>query len=81
MEFDYLLGDALIQILSEQKVKGFHHGIIDENFLAALVEDFDQKFYVSGPPRMVSAVTGDLLKLGVNERSVILEMGSTIGGA
>ncbi len=80
VEFEHLLGDALINILSEEVMEGYHHGIIDENFLTAIIDDFDQNFYLCGPPRMVSAVTTHLVKLGVNDSSIIVEMGSTIRG-
>lgn len=72
-EFNSLLGDAFINILSEEKVEGYHYGVITRDFLEAHITDLNQKFYLCGPPPMVKVVEKQLLEMGVSEKSIIKE--------
>lgn len=69
-----LLGNNCINILSHEKVAGYHYGFITKPFLKDQIEAFDQKYYVCGPPPMMTAVTQSLSDLGVANDSVILEL-------
>lgn len=73
-EFRELLGNSFINILSAEKVDGYHFGRIDEAFLSAAIHDFNQIFYVCGPPPMVDAVQKHLANLGVAKNAITLEM-------
>lgn len=73
-EFDNLLGDAFINILSDEKLKGYHYGRITEDFIKTIVTDFSQQFYVCGPPPMMEAVLNQLKVLGVGNNAVTVEM-------
>jgi ferredoxin-NADP reductase len=72
-EFKKMLGKAFINILSDEKVKGCFHGMITEDFLKANITDFNQQFYVCGPPPMITAVIKQLKMLGVEKKSIITE--------
>ena len=73
-ELRTLLGNAFINILSDERVIGYQHGMINENFLKANIADFNRKFYVCGPPPMMDAVKKQLANLGVGENSITLEL-------
>lgn len=72
-EFSQMLGDAFINILSDENVEGYHHGMISEAFLKTIITDFKQQFYVCGPPPMMEAVLKQLAKLGVDKNSITKE--------
>ena len=72
-EFKNLLGDAFINILSDEKAAGYSHGMINVDFLRMQVVDFDQIFYVCGPPPMMDSVVKQLLIMGVDEKLIIQE--------
>jgi len=72
-ELKHMLDDAFINILSDEKVEGYHHGMISEAFLKTIITDFKQQFYVCGPPPMMDAVLMQLAKLGVAENSITKE--------
>ena len=73
-EFKKMLGDAFINILSDEKVKGYHHGMITEEFLKTNIKEFKQQFYVCGPPPMMDAVLKQLANLGVGEKAITKEV-------
>lgn len=74
IEFREMLGDAFINILSDEKVPGYPFGLISEGFLKANISDFNQQFYVCGPPPMMDSVLQQLAHLGVNETAVTVEI-------
>jgi ferredoxin-NADP reductase len=73
-EFRNMLGDAFINILSEENVPGYHHGFISEGFLKSIFNEVNHNFYVCGPPPMMDTVLPLLKKLGVEEKSVTVEI-------
>jgi ferredoxin-NADP reductase len=72
-EFKKLLGTDFINILSDEVIDGYSHGIISEDFLKAKISDFNAKFYVCGPPPMMNAVKNQLANLGVGKNSIVVE--------
>ncbi len=72
-EFEELLGDAFINILSNEEGEGYHHGRITEEFLKANVTDFNQQFYICGPPLMIKDVEKQLIGLGVDKKLITKE--------
>jgi ferredoxin-NADP reductase len=72
-EFEQMLGKDFINILSEEEVDRYAHGLIDEDFLKANIDRFDQKFYVCGPSPMMDSVLGQLDKLGVEKSLIVTE--------
>ena len=73
-EFKKILGKDFINILSDEKADGYFHGMISEDFLKSVIGDFNVHFYVCGPPPMMDSVTDQLVKFGVGENSVTLEL-------
>ena len=72
-ELAKLLGKRFLNIFTRQNVVGFHERRIDKDLLIALVQDFDQYFYVCGPERFVNDINGILLELGATSDSLIFE--------
>ena len=73
-ELEFMLGSRFINILSDEKLDGYAHGFITEDFLRQNMAGADKKFYICGPPPMMDAVQGMLAKLGVNEGAVVIEI-------
>jgi ferredoxin-NADP reductase len=73
-EFRKMLGNAFINVLSDEKADGFFYGMINKDMLKASITDFNKRFYVCGPPPMMDAVLKQLTELGVGENSVTLEL-------
>jgi len=73
-EFKELLGDAFVNILSDEQVDNYQHGRVTEEFLKENVTDFNQQFYLCGPPPMIKDVEKQLINLGVNKNSITKEI-------
>lgn len=73
-EFNELLGDAFINILSDEQLEDYHFGIITEEFLKENVTDFNQQFYICGPPPMIKDVEKQLINLGANKDKITKEI-------
>jgi ferredoxin-NADP reductase len=72
-ELQKLLGKDFINILSDEVIDGYPHGMLSEDFLKASISDFSRKFYVCGPPPMMNAVKNQLANLGVGKNSIVVE--------
>lgn len=72
-EFEGLLGDAFVNILSDEKIEGCHYGRVTEEFLKANVTDFKQHFYICGPPPMMIDIEKQLVDLGVDNNLITKE--------
>lgn len=72
-EFEKLLGENFINILSDEVSDRYAHGLIDEDFLKANITGFAQQFYLCGPPPMMDAVKKQLANLGVSEKAITTE--------
>ena len=73
-EFKVLLGDAFVNILSDEQIEGYHYGRITEAFLKANITNLNQQFYICGPPPMIEAVETQLLHLGVLKEHITKEL-------
>jgi ferredoxin-NADP reductase len=73
-EFRDLLGDAFINILSEEEVDGYLYGRISEEMLKASISNFNQQFYICGPQAMIKNVERQLINLGVDENQITKEI-------
>lgn len=73
-ELRMMLGKDFINILSEEKAGGYDYGFISEEFLKANIKDFNTNFYICGPPQMMDAVLKQLASMGVQEKSITLEI-------
>lgn len=72
-ELEKLLGNNFINILSEEDVTGYAHGLIDEDFLKDHFTKLNQPFYLCGPPPMMDAVSKQLKNIGVSEKDITTE--------
>jgi len=72
-EFNLVLGENFINILSDEEEKGYAHGYITENFLKAHITDFNKNIYLCGPPPMMDAVEKILSNLHIDEKLIIKE--------
>lgn len=72
-DLNVMLGPNFINILSDEKIAGYHHGMITKDFLLAHINNFNQHFYLCGPPAMLTAVSNQLHDLGVAENLIIRE--------
>lgn len=72
-EFQMLLGKDFINILSDEVIDGYSHGMLSEDFLKARISDLNSRFYVCGPPPMVNAVKIQLGNLGVGKNAIVVE--------
>jgi ferredoxin-NADP reductase len=61
LEFEKILGENFINILSSEITDEYANGQIDEDFLKAKIADFNQQFYVCGPPPMMDAIKKQLV--------------------
>ena len=51
----------------------YAHGQITEDFLKANIGDLKQYFYICGPPPMMEAIEGLLVKLNVDKKLIVKE--------
>lgn len=72
-EFREMLDRNFINILSDEKVDGYHHGLISEDFLKAHVTNMNRFFYLCGPPPMIDALLPQLSRLKINSESIVTE--------
>ena len=52
----------------------YHYGRITEEFLRENVTDFNQQFYICGPPPMIKEVEKQLFHLKVNTDQITKEI-------
>lgn len=72
-ELTKLLRSSYLKIFTRQGVIGFRERRIDRDMLITLVQDFDQHFYLCGPPEFVHSLEAMLLSLGVKAESLVFE--------
>ena len=72
-EFETMLKDCFIPILTRGNTIGFRDKRIDRDFLVETISDFSQFFYVCGPDDFVTEINKQLLELGANAQSLVFE--------
>ena len=72
-DFQDLLCEAFVNILSDEQVENYHYGRVTEKFIKENVTDFTQQFYICGPPPMIKDVEKQLVNLGVNKDQITKE--------
>ncbi len=73
-EFEKLLGENFINILSDEKADGYAHGQITEGFLKAHISNSTKNVYICGPPPMMDAIEKQLANLKIDEKQIIKEV-------
>ena len=74
-EFTDMLGDNFINVITDEETDQYINldGFIDKEFLADQINDFDQPFYVCGPPAFNDAMIEYLKELGANPSGLVFE--------
>ncbi|MFZ2322871.1 MAG: FAD-binding oxidoreductase [Ignavibacteriaceae bacterium] len=72
-EFEELLGNNFINILSEEKNDKYKSGFITKEFLQTVVDDFGKFFYLCGPDPMIESIEKILVELNVDKNSIVKE--------
>ncbi len=72
-ELRHLLGERCLLTCSGTDAPGYLQRRVDRGFLEETLDDFDQRFYVCGPPGFMESVNGALADLGVAAESVVFE--------
>lgn len=72
-EFEAMLQQNFINILSEEESKDYAQGHITKNFIKANSHSLNNYFYLCGPPPMMEAVEKQLRDLDVSEDHIIKE--------
>lgn len=74
-EFTGILGDGFIPVITDEPADGhiFLDGFIDKDFLKSQIDDYDQPFYVCGPPKFMDAILGYLKELGADAEGLVFE--------
>ncbi len=73
-EFEKILGKNFINTITQEKVAGYDHRLVDEAYLKEKISDFSQQFYICGPDPMVQSLQQTLKKLGGDKAIVTVEM-------
>jgi len=72
-ELRHAFGDKLVLTCTQSAAPGYAQRRIDKEFLTEHVSDFNQQFYLCGPPGFMDAVTAALRELGVEADSLVFE--------
>jgi ferredoxin-NADP reductase len=72
-EFRHYLGERCILTCTGEKAPGYENRRIDKDFLKEKVNDFDQHFYVCGPPGFMKAINQALEELGADPQNLVFE--------
>jgi cytochrome-b5 reductase len=72
-ELRHLLGDRCRLLCTAVEAPGYQHRRVDRAFLEETISDFDQRFYVCGPPAFMEAVTDALTAIGARAESLVFE--------
>lgn len=72
-EFKYYMGDRCRFLCSRESGPECENGRIDRTFLERNISDFDQHFYVCGPPPFVKSANDALKTLGASPDALVFE--------
>lgn len=72
-ELRHYLQDRCVLTCTDESKPGYLDRLIDKEFLTSVIDDFNQRFYVCGPPGFMDAVTEALKALGADPESLVFE--------
>lgn len=74
-EFEKMLGDQFINVITDEPTDShiYLDGFIDKDFLTEQINNFNQPFYVCGPPAFNDAMIKYLKELGANPDALVFE--------
>lgn len=73
-EFEEMLGQNFINILSNDNSEGFEHGLINEEFLKKQGVNEHKYIYLCGPEPMMKSIEEQLRNLNVKQDAIIKEV-------
>jgi len=72
-EFEKILGNNFINILSHDKSGKYHYGFITEDFLKSTVNDFNTMFYFCCPPPMMNSLENIFHNHNIHSQQIVKE--------
>jgi ferredoxin-NADP reductase len=72
-EFRQYLGKRCLLTCTDDNAPGYDNRRIDRAYLSETLQDFDQHFYVCGPPTFTRAICTALQELGANPDALVFE--------
>jgi ferredoxin-NADP reductase len=72
-ELRHILGERCILTCTNAAVTGYEQRRIDQDYLMEKIDDFNQCFYLCGPPGFMESVSGALRNLGATPSSLVFE--------
>ena len=73
-EFREMLGDQFLNTLTEvEESDEYLTEFIDKDFIEEHIDDYDQNFYVCGPPMFVTDISTYLQELGADTDGIVFE--------
>lgn len=73
-EFNEILGDNFLNTLTEvEDSDEYLTEFIDKEFIEKHIDDYDQNFYVCGPPKFVTDISTYLQELGADTNGIVFE--------
>lgn len=72
-ELRHLLGDRCRFTCTQSSAPGYDDRRIDTKYLDEQIDDFDQRFYVCGPPSFMESITKSLKSLGADPDALVFE--------
>jgi len=72
-EFEKMLGENFINVITSQSPTEYHNSRIDKNYLQNNISNVTQHFYVCGPDEFTKNVLQALEELGANADALIFE--------
>jgi ferredoxin-NADP reductase len=72
-EFHHYLGKRCVLTCTQKSEAGYEHRRIDSGFLSEVIDDFEQRFYLCGPPKFVKDINNALRGLGASADALVFE--------
>jgi ferredoxin-NADP reductase len=72
-EFENMLGDNFMNVLSVEQNKKYDYGLITKDYLEKRINSFNQYFYICGPLPMLEKLEESLLALGADKNKIVKE--------
>lgn len=72
-EFETLLGNNFVNVISHPKADNLQGRTIDSSFLKSYISDRSAYYYICGPDQFVIDITNHLTNLGVDKGKIVVE--------
>jgi ferredoxin-NADP reductase len=72
-EFEKILGDNFINVITDQPGTKYYNKRIDKAFLEKEIKNFNQQFYVCGPDEFTASMLDALKGLGADAEALVFE--------